>query len=91
MDLANQHLVSTHTEAAGEREVARLASVSLPHAGKWLNCPPMPVMGLHLQGEQFTTAVKVRLGMPVYNSDDDNGDCCHGDDDGGVIVMMVIS
>ena len=66
VDLANQRLLSTHTEVAGEREVARLASVSLPHAGKWLNCPPMPAMGLHLRGEQFITAVKVRLGMPVY-------------------------
>ena len=66
VDLANQRLLSTHTEVAGEREVARLASVSLPHAGKWLNCPPMPAMGLHLRGEQFITAVKVRLGMQVY-------------------------
>ena len=28
----------------------------------------MPAMGLHLRGEQFVTAVKVRLGMPVYTA-----------------------
>ena len=34
VDLANQRLPSYLTETAGEREVARLASVSLHHAGK---------------------------------------------------------
>ena len=28
----------------------------------------MPAMGLHLREEQFVTAVKVRLGMPVYTA-----------------------
>ena len=69
VDLANQQLLSNLTETAGERKMVRLALVSLPHAGKWLNCPPIPALGLHLRGEQFVIAVKVRLGMPVYDAD----------------------
>ena len=42
--------------------------VFLDHAGKWLNCPPIPALGLHLRGEEFVIAVKVRLGMPVYDA-----------------------
>ena len=77
IDLANQRLHSNLTrESAGEREVARLASLSLPYAGSWLNCPPMPALNLHLRPTEFTTAVKIRLGLPVY---DQAGPCpvCH--------------
>ena len=68
VDLANQTLLSTKTMGAGEREVARMASVSLPQAGGWLNCPPLPALGLHLRGPEFVIAVKFRLGMQVYDS-----------------------
>ena len=67
VDLANQTLLTPRILEAGEREVARLASLSLPQAGAWLNCPPLPALGLHLRGPEFVIAVKFRLGMPVYD------------------------
>ena len=68
VDLANQTLHTTRIQEAGEREVARMASLCLPQAGAWLNCPPLPALGLHLRGPEFVVAAKFRLGMPVYNS-----------------------
>ena len=68
IDLANQALFSTKITGAGEREVARMASLSLPQAGAWLNCPPLPALGLHLRGPEFVIAAKFRLGMQVYDS-----------------------
>ena len=65
----NQRLLLTQIkEDADEREVARLASVSLPHAGAWLNCTPLPALGLHLRPEEFATAAKFRLGLPMFSS-----------------------
>ena len=68
IDLTNQSLLSPKIMEAGEREVARMASLSLPQAGAWLNCPPLPALGLHLRGSEFVVAVKFRLGMPVYDT-----------------------
>ena len=45
-----------------------MASLSLPQAGAWLNCPPLPALGLHLRGPEFVIAAKFRLGMQVYDS-----------------------
>ena len=68
IDLANQSLLTPRIVEVGEREAARLASLSLPQAGAWLNCPPLPALGLHLRGPEFVVAAKFRLGMPVYDS-----------------------
>ena len=68
IDLVNQTLLSPKIMEAGEREIARMASLSLPQAGAWLNCPPLPALGLHLRGSEFVVAVKFRLGMQVYDS-----------------------
>ena len=46
------------------REKARLGSLSLPHAGDWLNCAPIKSLGLHLCPSDFVLAVKYKLGMP---------------------------
>ena len=72
IDATNQRLHSIHIEAKGERETARMASLGLSHAGDWLNCPPIPALGLHLRGAEFVIAVKFRLGLPIYEGD---GDC----------------
>lgn len=48
------------------REVARLASVVLPHTGDWLNVVPLPSLGLHLRGTEFTAVVKYRLGVQIF-------------------------
>ena len=37
----------------------------LPKAGAWLNCSPLPALGLHLRGAEFVVACKFRLGLPV--------------------------
>ena len=51
-----------------ERERARLLSVTLDHAGDWLNSPPIKALGLHLRAQEFVLALKYRLGLPVYDS-----------------------
>ena len=52
----------------------------LPKAGAWLNCSPLPALGLHLRGAEFVVACKFRLGLPVY---DQPGPCpsCGKDSD----------
>ena len=57
-------------EDVGEEEVrerARLLSLSLPHAGDWLNTPPLTALGLHLRAAEFILAMKYRLGLPVFD------------------------
>ena len=51
------------------REVARLASLGLPHAGSWLLATPIPTLGLHLKPSEFTMAGKYRLGCQVYEEE----------------------
>ena len=50
------------------REKARLASLSLAHAGDWLSCAPIKSLGLHLRPPEFVMALKYRLGIPIYAS-----------------------
>ena len=42
IDEANLKTFSEKMQEQGERECARLASLSLPYAGAWLNCVPLP-------------------------------------------------
>ena len=51
-------------ECESTREKARLNSVSLPHAGEWLQVVPSPSLGLQLWPAEFRTSVLYRLGMP---------------------------
>ena len=46
-----------------------MKSLGLPYAGAWLVSPPIPALGLHLKPVEFCTAVKLRLGCAVYDSD----------------------
>ena len=50
------------------RDQAILNSLSLPHAGDWLNVVPNPILGLHLHSREFINAVKYRLGVPIFAS-----------------------
>ena len=69
IDLHNQRLLTNYYETEGiEREIARMASLGLPHAGDWLNVVPSPVLGLHLRSAEFSIAVKYRLGCPVFST-----------------------
>ena len=54
------------------REKARLNSLSLPHAGAWLEAVPIPALGLYLQPSEFVLAMRYRPGCPVY---DRSGPC----------------
>ena len=70
VDLHNQkRLLTTVHSREGmdvERETARLASLSLPHSGDYLNVVPSPALGLHLRTAEFNTVTKYRLGCPIY-------------------------
>ena len=69
VDLQNQSLLQQRISEEGEvREIARLASLGLPHAGSWLSVVPSPALGLHLRPAEFIPVVKYRLGVPVYSS-----------------------
>ena len=73
VDRLNHSLLLQHfTEKGVERDIARLSSLGLPHAGSWLSVVPMPALGLHLRASEFIPVVKYRLGIPVYTR---NGTC----------------
>ena len=70
VDLSNKtRLLLLISEANKEREIARMASLGLPHAGNWLSVVPSPALGLHLRPSEFIPAIKYRLGIPVYSSE----------------------
>ena len=48
------------------RDKARLNCVGRAGAGDWLTALPSTALGLHLRKVEFLTAVKYRLGLPVY-------------------------
>ena len=64
---SQRNIVQQCTKGAGEREVARVTSLSLPYAGAWLTCAPIPALGLHMRGPEFVVAVKFRLGLNIYD------------------------
>ena len=67
INLHNLHLLSDYFTREGTvRDVARLASLGLRHAGDWLSLVPCPALGLHLHPLEFTTALKYRLGAAIY-------------------------
>ena len=44
-----------------------LLACSMPHASDWLLAPPIPGLGLGLQSDAFRTALKFRLGLPLFS------------------------
>lgn len=44
-----------------------MLSCTMPHASDWLLAPPIPGLGLGLQSDVFRTALKFRLGIPLFN------------------------
>ena len=51
-----------------QRDKTRLTSLSLPHAGDWINVTPSTTLGLHVRPQEFRYLVLYRLGAPVYPS-----------------------
>ena len=69
IDLHNHHLLTDHYTREGvQRDIARLASLGLPHAGDWLNVMPSPALGLHIRSTEFSVSVRYRLGCKVFRS-----------------------
>ena len=67
VDLYQQQVWQQEFEEDEVRERARVASVSLPHAGDWLVVAPLVALGLHLRPQEFVLAVKYRLGLAVFD------------------------
>ena len=71
---SNQHSLSREIDShyaqnlharASPRDSARLLSLSLPHAGDWLNAVPSPSLNLKLDTRSFSVAMGYRLGLPL--------------------------
>ena len=50
------------------RDQARLNTISEPHAGAWLTAIPNPNLGLAMSRHEFTVALRLRLGIPLFPS-----------------------
>ena len=69
VDLQKKSLLLQRVSEGGNlREIARMASLGLPHAGSWLSVVPSPSLGLHLRSAEFVPILKYRLGIPVYST-----------------------
>ena len=55
-------------ESCSIRDKARLNTISEPRAGAWLTAIPNPNLGLALSRHEFTTAVHLWLGLPLFSS-----------------------
>ena len=88
IDLQNKQLFADQVQGAGEREVARVTSLSLPYAGAWLTCAPIPSFGLHMRRPEFVVAVKFLLGLNIY---DKAGKCpsCGKESDHGMVCATL--
>ena len=63
----HHHLLIDDLELeGGQRETARMRCLGDKHAGDWLTVVPSPSLGLNLRGPEFITALKYRLGCPIY-------------------------
>ena len=56
------------TSAPSIRSRALAQSTSLPHAGDWLNGVPSPILGLHLQDQEFRCCLRYWLGVPLHSA-----------------------
>ena len=84
INLNNLQLLNNHVSGLGvEREIARLASVGLPHSGAWLNVVPSPTLGLHMKSDEFVASTKYRLGVPVFSTSGQCPACSRYSDDLG--------
>jgi hypothetical protein len=71
--LADQKRQQSLMAICSEVERARLMSCSLPGSGDWLNVVPVEALDLKMTPQEFSTALKYRLGVPVSHE----GEMCH--------------
>ena len=71
--LVDTEAASRLKQATSEvRDKARLNCLAREGAGDWLTAIPSKVLGLHLRRREFITAVKYRLGAPIFQEE---GEC----------------
>ena len=46
-------ITENFSEKGDKREIARMTSLGLPHAGNWLSVVPSPAPGLHLRSSEI--------------------------------------
>ena len=76
VDKRQEKQLLENVEEGDTEEMARLKSLTLPHAGDWLNVVPSTALGLHLRPQEFVMVARYRLGLPLYSQE---GPCpsCH--------------
>ena len=93
----NQHSLSREIDSnfasilldkAEPRDRARLLSLSLPHAGDFLDATPSPALGLHLDSRSFGVAIAYRLGLDLLDPGECRAlNCAHNSDAKGDHAM----
>ena len=77
INVASQHSLQSQVdkwdfdllkESCSIRDKARLNTISEPRAGAWLTAIPNPNLGLAMSRHEFTTAVHLWLGLPLFSS-----------------------
>jgi hypothetical protein len=66
ISLRQHHFLLDLPSSQDMRCQARLKSLTLSHAGDWLNAVPSKALGLNLHPKVFKVACQYRLGLPVY-------------------------
>ena len=58
---------SVRSSLCSLREQARFNAVTFPHVGAWLRAIPNPNLSLAMSPREFVTALRLRLGVPVFS------------------------
>jgi hypothetical protein len=67
-DQQHRALLSGLKARSDTRTKNLLLACSMPHASDWLQAPPIPGLGLSLHNDNFRTALKFRLGLPLFDT-----------------------
>ena len=68
--LSTERHMALYTQLRGKVSVRSqnlMLASTMPHASDWLLAPPIPGLGLALGSDCFRTALKFRLGMPLFS------------------------
>ena len=68
-------------EGASPRDSARLLSLSLPHAGDWIDAIPSPSLNLHMDTRTFGVAMGYRLGLSILKPEECRATTCDQQND----------
>ena len=71
-------LSSSPKDSASIRDRARLNTISGQHAGAWLRALPNLSLGLAMSSKEFSVALRVWLGIPIFNLPSDAKRCTCG-------------